>query len=274
MQFNKSGLFNRIIESGNYNEFIDFATYMHYTKGFSLFNSALIFEQRKGVKIIENKENWGKKYRRYIKPEAIGIVIMKPFGPIDFLFDIEDTYGDDIPGYEYPQLIKNDPAPINENLLFYLKNILNKLGIYYSEKPLGTISYGQAQILDHPIKIGTRKNKNKEITDITTDYAIITNSNHTDINKSITILHELGHILCGHLFSELKLITVPDRRKQSLSKQQQECEAEKVCEFICRLLNIVYNSKAYLEGYLINGKEPQISLAYVIEAVDKFRKFI
>ncbi|MBK7442542.1 MAG: hypothetical protein IPI65_13570 [Bacteroidetes bacterium] len=50
------------------------------------------------MEIVLSAEKW-KKYRRTIKKNARPLLILMPFGPVEFVYDITDTEGDEIPEY-------------------------------------------------------------------------------------------------------------------------------------------------------------------------------
>lgn len=254
-------LFNEIIEKGLYDNFINLSTFLFYEKRFSLFNSAMIILQRPNASYIETRHNWEKKYNRFLKPEAVPIVIMKPFAPVDFVYDVEDTYGAELPTYMQEAFVFPELQPLKDNDLYIYKDIVKKLGIYYGEKSLGASGGGYAELLNNSIGIQlTHKSKT-----IDTRYAIIVNSRLNDAEKAATILHEIGHILCGHLGQDKdnKFIKVPKR--DNLSHNIEEYEAEKVCEILSGILNIQSNSKEYLKNFTPEGS----SLDIIIKAVDK-----
>ncbi len=46
---------------------------------------------------VETEETWKNEYNRAVRPDVTPIVVLRPFGPIDFLYDAADTYGDELP---------------------------------------------------------------------------------------------------------------------------------------------------------------------------------
>lgn len=254
-------LFNEIIEKGLYDNFIDLSTFLFYEKRFSLFNSAMVILQRPNASYIETKHNWEKNYNRFLKPEAVPIVILKPFAPVDFVYDLEDTYGDELPIHMQEAFVFPELQPLKDSDLYFYKNVVRNLGIYYGEKLLGASGGGYAELLDNSIGIQpTLKSKT-----INTRYAIIVNSRLKDAEKAATILHEIGHILCGHLGQDKdnKFTKIPKR--DNLSHNIEEYEAEKVCEILSGILNIESNSKEYLKNFTSEGS----SFDIIIKAVDK-----
>lgn len=274
MALNKVVLFDRIYREGLYDDYVNFAIFMLLTKGYSFFNSALILLQRPGALYIESENVWGKRYNRYIRPDATPIVVMQPFGPINFVYDFADTYGNKVPRHMRDSFVLPKPDPLIGERLPKLIHIVKQLGIYYGEKEYGIRQGGQVEFLENAMNIKIYEDK-KEVS-ISTHYAITINKNTIDEQKATTILHEIGHILCGHLPNDKtnKRLKTPDRTNENLCTEQKEFEAEKVCELICKTLGIAYYNHDYLAGYLINGEEPYFSVRMVIEAADKFMKII
>lgn len=56
------------------------------------YNAVLVEMQRPGARYILSEKEWRNKYDRGIKPNARPQIVLVPFGPVDFLFEINDTY--------------------------------------------------------------------------------------------------------------------------------------------------------------------------------------
>lgn len=166
MALNKFVLFDRIYREGLYDDFVDFAIFMWLTKGYSFFNSALILLQRPGALYIENEDVWEKQYNRHVFPDATPIVIMQPFGPINFVYDIADTYGDKVPKYMRDSFKLPQPDLRIAEMLPRLIKTVNQLGVYYGEKDYGSRQGGQVEYLPNAMKIKVYKDK-KEIEALT-----------------------------------------------------------------------------------------------------------
>lgn len=61
----------------------------------SPYNAFLLYQQRPGTRFVLNASSWYKKYSRKIKPNARPLIILVPFGPVDYVYDISDTYAVD-----------------------------------------------------------------------------------------------------------------------------------------------------------------------------------
>lgn len=129
MFMGKAILFDRIIKNGLYEDFVDFSAYMWVTRRGSAFNAGLILLQRPGAQYVETEEAWQEKYGRYIKHEATPIVVLRPFGPVEFLYDIADTYGDEIPEKMKDGFVMPPLRPLGEYDLTHFKDLAERLGI-------------------------------------------------------------------------------------------------------------------------------------------------
>jgi len=199
---------------------------------------------------------------------------MQPFGPINFVYDFADTCGDEVPRHMLNSFVLPKPDPEIGKMLPKLIHILNQLGIYYGEKDFGSRQAGQAEYLENAVQFKVYEDK-KEVV-ILTHLAITVNKHSTVEQRATTILHEIGHILCGHLPIDKnnQRMKVPDRTNEDLCKEQEEFEAERVCELICKTMGMSYSNNDYLKDYLVNGSEPYFSVRLVIEAADKFMKIM
>ena len=90
-------LFLRSIEyrqSANYLKLLDFIIKQ---KKYAPYNAFLMHTQHPGMTHAETAYDWMQKYERDIRPKARPLVILIPFGPVDFVYDIEDTVGPPLP---------------------------------------------------------------------------------------------------------------------------------------------------------------------------------
>ena len=61
------------------------------------YNAMLIHMQKPGSVYVASAADWENRFHRRIKPGARPLVILKPFGPIAFVFEYNDTEGDPLP---------------------------------------------------------------------------------------------------------------------------------------------------------------------------------
>jgi hypothetical protein len=179
------------------------------------------------------------------------LVILKIFGPIAFVFEINDTEGRD-----FPEELYNPFYTHGEISEFYFHSFIANLQHEYP------ITYYTA---DHGT--GLAGFIKKHIKGQYLFYDIVINNNLSREAKFATIAHELGHLFCGHLGTPDKKLW-PDSR--SNDHEAREFEAESVAWLVCERANIKNPSAAYLSGYLNkDGQIPQISLENVLKAAGK-----
>ncbi|MGN0824469.1 MAG: ImmA/IrrE family metallo-endopeptidase [Candidatus Coproplasma sp.] len=271
-------IYKYALRNGTYEDFINLAIFLREKRYYSFYNAALIYCQRRGVGWIETERGW-KKHGRYLKPDAKPIVIMQAFSPINFVYDVEDTYGND----DYPPIQRLVYKPINTlervNLSF-IENVLRRNHIYFGKEHLGDRNDGFAQYLPDPIISVIPYNKsNKPPKKILQFYAVVVNETKSVTQQLLAIIHELGHIYCGHLptfkgAQKYGFLSFSREVNEDISVEQAEFEAEAVVKFICDRLDVKYDNYTYLNGYKINGKIPKIDLNAVISATDKIWRIL
>jgi len=221
----------------------------------SPYNAMLVKLQKPGSQWVMRKEEWRRLYHRRLKPNAQPLIILVPFGPVDYLFEIGDTESDlellpesDDELLEFlarPYKTKRDVDPdelerLQERCAFH--------GIAFDMEMNAGVDYAaKIELLEKP-----RVNKNVCIKkdhsmDLDAPYLISINKSASSGEKMAALAHELGHLFCRHL-------PAPSGWKpwdvRSLPMNEREFEAESVAWLICERLNIGNPSEAYLSGYL------------------------
>jgi len=99
--------------------------------------------------------------------------------------------------------------------------------------------------------------------DVPVRYELLLNSHQSAEERYATLIHELGHLYCGHLGSPNEQYW---RDRRYLGRQVEECEAESISYLVCTRMGIESPSAAYVAGYLNeNRKMPPISLDTVVK---------
>lgn len=250
---------------GTYRKSTDFHELIKFIKKFpriAPYNAMLIHIQKPGSSYVASTNDWKKKFNRTIKPGARPLVILRPFGPVAFLFELSDTEGEE----PFPEELLNPftvEGKLPESIFNNLVENLKCDGISYSEVELGSSRAGSIQT-DGSNKRAKMIQSQKEII-LKILFNIIVNRNHPIETRFATIIHELGHLYCGHLGT-------PDPKmwkdRTNLEINQEEFEAESVCWMVCERLGIKNPSAEYLSGYL-NENEfiPDISVDTVLKSV-------
>jgi len=207
----------------------------------SPFNAFLIHMQNPGVEIVMTARKW-RKLGRKVKPYSRPLVILVPFGPVDFVFDITDTEGEEV-----PKLIMNPfhtEGKLNPSI--YDLTVLNCATdlIQYEEGNMAISSAGYAT------------NREKD------SFKIVINKTYNLETKYSTLGHELAHVYAGHLGTFQGTWW---KARLDLTKEVKEIEAESIAYLVCGRNGLKASSEAYLSNYITTNQEiPFISMEVVL----------
>ena len=233
-------LFLRSARYHNSQEYLDLLRFINRFPKLSPFNAFLIHAQNSGVEVVLSAKQWAK-YGRTIKYHARPLVILIPFGPVSFVYDIEDTKGDNVPDY----LLHPFKTTGNLNPLIYHHTVVNceKENIALIEYDMDKGSAGYAQ-------------------KARTSFSITLNRAYGLQEKYSTIVHELAHIFCGHLGWEEKRWW---KNRSDIDHDAAEIEAESISYLVCKRLGLKTTSEAYLSNYVSNNQNmPVVSLDTIL----------
>jgi len=235
-------------------EFMDLLEFINKFPYLSPFNAFLVNTQDSSASIVLTESKW-EKYGRKVKPSVRPYIIMIPFGPVSFVYNITDTYE-----------IVEGSSSIPDSLInpFYTKGVLkrdvydytcrnsNKENIFCEEYEMKKNSAGY---------VTTRKGG---------DFNIYVNSLFDITAKYSTIVHELAHVYCGHLGN---MINSWWSSRMGMSLDIKEIEAESVSYLVCRRLGLTTSSHEYLSNYIKEDKPlPNISIDRILTVANYIEK--
>jgi hypothetical protein len=247
-----------------------YADLLHFIARFRMyspFNAMLVHTQMPGARFVATSKRWWERYKHTIHPGARPITILRPKGPVLFVFDVSDT--SPLPGApELPESITN-PFAIhrgkeNGELGKTIENA-KRDGVRVHQREFGSQYAGQIQPANtgDVFRLPERLPFKDKRETVPVRFELLLNSHQSHEEQYATLVHELGHLYCGHLGSPNQK-RWPDRRK--LDRQVEECEAESISYLVCTRLGIETPSAEYLAGYLgEGGMMPPISLETVIK---------
>lgn len=223
------------------------------------YNAMLLHVQNPGIRYALSRADWKSHYRRQVKPGARAYVVLIPFGPVRFVFDLSDTEPIDPAWDRVPEQAINPfgatGLPPESAIPNMIKNCA-KLRIQVSEADLATHLAGYVQTHTSP----------------GWDFFLQLNAKHKPATRFGTFVHELGHVFCGHL-GESKDGFWMNRRGAALASR--ELEAEAVAYLVTRRLGVDVGSAGYLAGYISANKPlPDYSLDHVLTAAGKIEDMI
>lgn len=234
-----------------------------------VYNAALVEQQRPGARLVLTTKKWEELYNRKIKPNARPVIILMPFYPVDFLFDIADTRPiakrvDDDEKEAIEAIIHLHRVESTQDVSFYYDNMMKNLpkqGIYYSTEYI-TGSELQAEIRkDRTEKLHIQINRDYR-EEYSSYFAINVSIRANKTEQLASLFHELGHLFCQH-------IDCSWWEGRSYTKETKEFEAEIVSYLVCQRLGIRTKSVEYLSNYMEENEQiPPILIDCVFQAVD------
>lgn len=211
--------------------------------------------QRPGATMVGTIDQW-KEINRHIKPNAVPIVILHPFGPVRFVYELGDTAGKLVPAQD-------------KNSLFASGVVLNSLWkrvvkaaekynveIVQSQQQGTALAGTAASFTDYP-SFETGKQRR---------FRVKLNANHDLPTRFATLAHELGHIYCGHIGRDHKG-RWPNRSQ--LTSETRELEAEAVAWLVCQRNGITTRSKDYLRNLIPQATHEDVSMYAIFEAANR-----
>ncbi len=253
--------------SKTYRGLLDFIAQFRF---YSPFNAMLIHVQMDGARFVAPPHRWLQQYRRRIKPGGRPLVILQPMGPVMFVFDVSDTIAEE----NAPSLPREVTNPFEARggkvkVVDELERTITNAwrdGVEVSERAAGSQSAGLIKRANpgRSLDVQVKERPEPEWVQIPLRYELLLNAGHSDAAKYATLVHELGHLYCGHLGTHDERFW-PDRR--GLPYEVREFEAESICYLVCTRLGIDNPSDEYLAGFMkANEETPPISLECVMKA--------
>jgi len=258
-------LARRYRSSAEFHSLLKFVTSFRF---YSPFNALLVHVQMPGATYVAPANRWLRDFGRRISSKARPLVILQPRGPVMFVFDVSET----IAGPEARELPRSVTDPfevrggkVGGELRLTMANA-QRDGVEVLERDAGSQSAGAIQRAPPGRSIAFEVPKRPETLQVTVPlrYELLLNKSHSAEARYATLVHELGHLYCGHVGTP-NAHWWPDRR--GLRQVEEEFEAESVCYLVCGRLGIANPSDEYLSGYLKDDREvPEISLECVMKA--------
>jgi hypothetical protein len=260
-------------------DFLNFATKF---RRLSIWNARMAQIQRPGARIIASEREW-QTIGRYVLPDAVPIMILWPFSPIRFVFELEDT------GPPIDRESIHDPfaaqGEFRSKFLSALESNLKKRKnfiITIEKRRQGFSRAGtaaaQGNLWNHgepaePIGKFVRENTistSEASPNRAPAFRVTVNDRLEPKERFVTIAHELGHIFSGHLGAcasqgnQEEESGWPDRRR--LGKDEREVEAEAIAFLVASRAGLVTRSAAYLAAYARRADMTKVDVELIVRS--------
>ena len=258
-------------DSNEFKKMLDFIGSFPYL---APYNAMLVQMQKPGATFVLTGKKWAE-YGRQPKLNGQKLIVLKPFGPVQCVFDFEDT--EPIPNAtkvmkeadlikKYTESLQQAQGDLDKKKMDTLVSNLPVYGIYLDDNFLASNSYGGYIMPYHDQKLKVKIDKDYDM-EISSNFVISVNKKQSNAAKFHTICHELGHLFCNHQCYD-------KRKKRKLTLKEKEFEAETVAWLMCKRHGISNPSEEYLASYAPKGEIPICSTELIMRAVTESERMV
>lgn len=238
----------------------------------SAFNNTLVFIQKPSCFYYATKSEWKQRFNREIKTFARPLLILFPFAPVEFVYDLEDTNGDPLPE-NFIYWWREKRGDISKNTLDNLMSLCNELNI---KTAIASSEY--IEHYDHKAFGVASKYK------LSNERKIELHPRYEDpdlLQEAFGVLvHEIAHHLLGHLGNFSVFVQVRDKNQEVViatenrnnDRRDREAEAELTAWFVFAKWGAKKRSSEYLAHWSTEQGAKEVRLNEVCKAADNIYK--
>lgn len=197
------------------------------------FNAMLLEIQKPGISYAATAGQWLTQFGRTPVEGARPLVILWPFGPVGFVYDVMDTVGPPLPDAVEAFFAR---GPITAETMTAFEKRLDRKRIRFVWIDAGDYSAG-----------AIRREQYLADGEVAIRYHIRINRNHPPPTQFATLTHELGHLFLGHLGDDDALKIAGNRDRPG---DLREIEAEVVSYLVCNRNGVRTRSEQYIADYM------------------------
>ena len=258
-------------DSNEFQKMLDFIGRFPYL---APYNAMLAQMQKPGATFVLTGKKWAE-YGRQPKLNGQKLIVLKPFGPVQCVFDFEDT--EPIPNAtkviekadlikKYTEGLQQAQGDLDNKTMNTLVSNLPVYGIYLDDNFMASNTYGGYIMPYHDQKLKVKIDKDYYM-EVPSCFVISINKKQTNAVKFHTLCHELGHLFCNHQCYD-------KRKKRKLTLKEKEFEAETVAWLMCKRHGISNPSEEYLASYAPEGEIPICSTELIMRAVTEIERMM
>jgi len=236
--------------------FRDLLAFLRKMASVGPYNALLLHIQRPGASFVATVRGWAQ-LGRTVRRDANPLVTLRPFGPVEFVYDIDDTTG--------PHLNEDLLEPFRASghlapaVLSRAREHAERDGIAVCDLDLGRALAGRVSGQLPGREIVKLRNGDPALLVVDLAKPLPTEA------KFATLVHELAHVYCGHLVAPSG-VWWPAR---TVDYACREFEAEAVAWIVSARHGIDPGSYRYLEGFLKpQARLPDVSLNQIMVAAN------
>jgi hypothetical protein len=272
------------------------ASFLNYSNAFrrlGIWNARMAYIQRPGARVIASEYEW-KTVSRSVVPDAIPIMILWPFSPIRYVYELEDTeppidrkaFKDPFAtqGHFHPKALPALLSSIQKQKRFKISFEPRRQG---SARAGSAASHGAqagqptAGPWQHSSRPGKFAKENAtsspgQVSEGIPSYRVTFNDRLDPAERFVTIVHELGHIFLGHLGECASGQSDDDEsgwpNRVWLGKNEKEVEAEAVAYLVASRAAVITASAQYLKEYAKRADMKKVDLELVVRAAARIER--
>lgn len=234
-----------LADAGLYRKGPEFKALLEFVvrlRAFAPFNAMLLHIQRPGLTHAATARDWHTRFGRSVKEKTNPLLILRPFGPVDFVYDIQDTISAD-GSTVVPRDIASFWAsgPVTAETVNGCIKSAERHWIRVALFSGGDGDAGRIRLLGRsPYKGG----KSRAV------YQVHVNRQHPPSTQLCTLAHELAHLCLGHLGDDEHLRI---RGRSGMSYPSIELEAEATTYLVAARNGVASDSHKYLSAFTEPG---------------------
>jgi hypothetical protein len=251
----------------------EYVRVLEFVAGFptaSPYNAYLLSVQNPGVRYALSARQWGLRHGGRVRPDARPLVILMPFGPVEFVYDVADVDDARLPPDAHAPF-RTTGRPPGRALEMLVENAKSEL-VQVRWTPRPTLAPSELRAVGPHVQLGEAAPVGLFADPLPTRrprlaaYVISVHDGLDAGRRCTALVHELAHLLLGHVERPAHH-PVPGSRvraRRDVGRALAELEAESVTYLVAHRLGLRERPAPYLAGFLRDARQetPGATLAF------------